>query len=171
MKSIFINKNSKLRSGWKIAVTFSSFLAATTIISIIVMIFIAINMILTKKIAPNDLATYLSGLTTLNTGLGIFLSFIQCICMILAVWLFWKLFDKKPIGEIGLINIKKGYKDLFKGLAFGALSMVIVFIILLFSGNISLQSPLSSPNFNLSLLTGLGLFIFVGINEEMFSRG
>jgi len=30
---------------------------------------------------------------------------------------------------------------------------------------------LSNPNFNISLLTGLVLFIFVGINEEMFSRG
>ena len=54
MKSIFTNKNSKLHFGWKIAVTFSSFLAVTTIISMIVMISIAINMISTKKIAPSD---------------------------------------------------------------------------------------------------------------------
>jgi len=171
MKSIFMNKNSQVRSGWKIASTFGSFFVATNIISIIAMIIIAAIMVSTKKIAANDLVTYLNGLSNINTGFSLFLAFIQCICMILAVWLFWKLFDKKPIKEIGLINIKKGYKDLFKGLAFGTISMILVFIILLTSGNISLQIPLSNPNFNISLLTGLVLFIFVGINEEMFSRG
>ena len=171
MKGIFINKNSKVRSGWKIASTYGSLFAANIIISLIVMILFIIFMLSTKKIAVNDIETYLTGLTSLNTGFGIFLGFIQCICMILAVWLFWKLFDRKPIREIGLINIKVGYKDLFKGLAFGSISMILVFIILIISGNISLKSPLSSPNFNLSLLIQLIFFIFVGISEEMFSRG
>ena len=171
MKNIFINKNSEVRSGFKIASTFGSFFIATNIISIVAMILLTIIMISTKQISNHDSIRYLTGLTNINTGFGIFLNLSQCICMILSVWLFWKLFDKKPIRELGLINIKKGYKDLFKGLAFGAVSMIIVFILLLFSGNISLQSPLNSPNFNMSLLTGLILFIFVGINEEMFARG
>lgn len=171
MKGIFINKNSNVRSGWKIASTFCSFLVANIIITLIVMVLLVTFMLSTQKIAVNDLETYLNGLTSLNTSFGIFLGFIQCICMILAVWLFWKLFDRKPIREIGLINIKSGYKDLFKGLAFGSLSMILVFIILIISGNISLKSPLSSPNFNISLLIQLIFFIFVGINEEMFSRG
>ena len=173
MKGIFINKNSKVRSGWKIASTYGSFFAANIIISLIVMILLVIFMLSTKKIAVNDLETYLNGLTSssLNTGFGIFLGFIQCICMILAVWLFWKLFDRKPIREIGLINIKAGYKDLFKGLAFGSISMILVFIILIISGNISLKSSLSSPDFNISLLIQFIFFTFVGINEEMFSRG
>ena len=49
--------------------------------------------------------------------------------------------------------------------------MIIVFIILVASKNISLENSLLRPNFNSSLLTGLILFIFVGINEEMFARG
>jgi len=171
MKSIFINKNSKVRSGWKIASTYGSFFAINIIISLIAMILLIVFMLSTKKIAVNDLETYITGVTSLNTGFGIFLGIIQCLCMILAVWLFWKLFDRKPIREIGLINIKMGYKDLFKGLAFGSISMILVFIILITSGNISLQSPLSSPNFSISLLIQLVFFIFVGINEEMFSRG
>ena len=48
--------------------------------------------------------------------------------------------------------------------------MIIVFIILVISNNVSLR-PLSSPNFNISLLIQFVFFIFVGINEEMFSRG
>lgn len=171
MKGIFINKNSQVRCGFKIASTFGSFFIATNVLSIVAMIFLIIIMLWTKRLPVNDLTDYIKGLTNINTGFGIFLNFIQCMCMILSVWIFWKLFDRKPIREIGLINIKKGYTDLFKGLAFGALSMIVVFILLLTSGNISLQSPLTSPNFNKSLLTGLGLFILVGINEEMFARG
>jgi len=171
MKSIFVNKNSRVRSGWKIASTYASFFIANIIISLIAMVFLIIFMLSAKKIAVNDLETYIKGLAGLNTGFGTFLGFIQCICMILSVWIFWKLFDRRPIREIGLIKIKKGYKDLFKGLAFGAISMILVFIILVTSENISLQSPLSSPNFNISLLIQLVFFIFVGISEEMFSRG
>ena len=91
--------------------------------------------------------------------------------MIGFIFLFWKVFDKKPIKEIGLINIKAGYKDLIKGLIFGALSLTFVFVVLLATGNVSLANPLSKPNFSPSLITGLILFIFVGINEEMFARG
>ena len=171
MKSIFVNKNSKLRSGWKIASTFASFFVVNILISMIAIIILTAIVVAKEEVALTDLEPYINNLTGINTGFGIFMGFIQCLCMILAVWLFWKLFDRKPIREIGLINIKKGYKDLFKGLAFGAISMILVFIILVTSGNVSLQSPLSSPNFNISLLIQLVFFVFVGINEEMFSRG
>ena len=95
MKSIFVNKNSKVRSGWKIASTFASFFVGNIIISLIAMAFLVIFMLSVKKVAVNDLETYINGLTSLNTGFGLFLGFIQCICMILTVWLFWELFDKK----------------------------------------------------------------------------
>ena len=171
MKKIFINKNSQLRSGFKIASTLATFIISTNVISFIAMVVLTIVMLLTNKLEINNITAYMEGLTSLSTGFGIFLNLIQCICMILSIWIFWKLFDRKPIREIGLINIKKGYKDLFKGLVYGAFSMIIVFILLLVSGNITLRTPMSSPNFNMSLLTGLGLFILVGINEEMFARG
>jgi membrane protease YdiL (CAAX protease family) len=171
MKKIFTNKNSQVRSGFKIASTFGSYFIINIIISMIIGISLAIIAISTKKVAVPDLEKYLNDLTTTNTGFIISLGIIQCICMIVAVWLFWKIFDKEPIREIGLINIKKGYKDLFKGLLFGTVSMSLVFIILLASKNISLKAPLSSPNFNTSLLAWLVMFILVGINEEMFSRG
>ena len=74
-----------------------------------------------------------------------FLDLIQCICMIFTVWSILEVYDNKPIRDIGLINIKKGYKDLLKGLAFGAISMIIVFIILVASKNITLKNSLLRP--------------------------
>lgn len=175
MKGIFVNKNSQVRSGWKIATVFSSFFLATNIITGVIIAGYTTFLIANKKVASNDFTAFVKEInrmvTNINSPLGFTCNLTQCLCMILFILLFWKVFDKKPIREIGLISIKVGYKDLIKGLIFGAVSLVLVFIFLLVSGSITLVNPLSKPNFSLSLITGLIIFIFVGINEEMFSRG
>jgi membrane protease YdiL (CAAX protease family) len=91
--------------------------------------------------------------------------------MVFFVVLFWKVYDRKPIKNIGLVNIKKGYVDLLKGLAYGAISLTIVFAILYVSGNITLVNSFSNPHIGAFLISGIILFILVGINEEMFARG
>lgn len=171
MKNIFINRNSQVRSGWKIVSALSSFFFASNLITAIIMTFYLLIMIVIKEIPFFAIGSYIENLTSLHSWFHIFINLIQCICMIFVVVLLWNVYDKKPIRDIGLINIKKGYKDLLKGLALGAISMTIVFIILVASKNIYLENSLLIPNFNSSLLTGLILFIFVGINEEMFARG
>lgn len=171
MGTIFVNKNKQVRSGWKISSTFFSFFIGVNILVSIFEIIYASIMVATKKITPEEMINFLKSITGLNTGFGIFLSILQCIIMIFFVVLFWKVYDKKPIGDIGLINIKKGYMDLLKGLAYGAISLTIVFIILYVSGNIVLVNTLANPHIGSFLLSGLAVFILVGINEEMFARG
>jgi membrane protease YdiL (CAAX protease family) len=173
MKHIFINKNSQVRSGWKIASTWCSFFFGTNLLLGIILAGYLFIMLAIKGLPSqsSNISSYIDNITGLNSGFAMFLDWVQCISMIFFVVLFWKVYDRKPIRDIGLINIKKGYKDLLKGLALGAISMIIVFIILVASKNITLENSLLKPNFNSSLLTGLVLFIFVGINEEMFARG
>lgn len=72
---------------------------------------------------------------------------------------------------MGLTNIRSSYKDLFIGLAFGGISMILVFLILFSTKSISLVNSFSNPNLNSWLLVDIILFILVGINEEMFARG
>ncbi|MBC8063014.1 MAG: CPBP family intramembrane metalloprotease [Clostridiaceae bacterium] len=162
LKGIFINKNSEIRSGWKILLTLIVFFITTIVAS---------------KMFSNVLiiiSTLISGINNVIDTVGIMLivlNVLQCLCVIGSVVLFWKLFEKKPISEMGLINIKKGYKDLVIGLIFGAVSMSIVFGILLGSKNIEMVNPLTRPSFNIYILIELILFIFVGFNEEMFARG
>ena len=171
MKGIFINKNSQVRSGWKIASTFLTFFVLTTIITLIIMTGYVTYMLSTKQIGISEVQSFTKNLTNGNSSFTTIAGIIQCLLMILSVLLFWKVFDKKPIREIGLINIKNGYKDLIKGLILGASSLIIVFLILLVTKNILLVNPLTKPNFSPSLFTGVILFIFVGINEELFARG
>lgn len=175
MKGIFISKNSQVRSGWKIASVIGSFYVGTILLSMIVMAIYVVIRVAMQGVGPNGIIGLTkdinAAVANINGGLGITLQLVQCLCVIFSVVLFWKVYDKKPIREIGLINIKSGSADLIKGLIFGAVSLLIVFAILLSSGQVLLINQLSKPNFNYTLLTGLIIFIFVGINEEMLARG
>lgn len=171
MKKIFINKNSQVRSGWKIASVFSSFFIGTSLLTGIIMFVYLITEVMSKKISLNQVNNIQIALSNINSPLGFTCNIVQCLCMIFFVVLFWKVYDKRKIREIGFINIKKGYRDLIIGLIFGAVSLIIVFIVLLATKNILLLNSLTKPKIDFSLITGLILFIFVGINEEMFSRG
>ena len=79
MKSFFINKNSQVRSGFKIASTFGSFFLATNIISFLAIICLAIIMISKKRVAIPNLMNYLNGLSDINTSFGILINLIQCV--------------------------------------------------------------------------------------------
>ncbi|MDP4177786.1 MAG: CPBP family intramembrane metalloprotease [Bacillota bacterium] len=171
MKKIFINKNSQVRSGWKIASVFSSFFIGANLLAGIIVFIYFITEVISKKISLNQVNNIQIAVSNISSPLGFACNIVQCLCMIFFVVLFWKVYDKRKIKEIGFINIKKGYKDLIIGLIFGAVSLIIVFIVLLVTKNILLLNSLTKPNIGFSLVTGLIVFIFVGINEEMFSRG
>jgi len=91
--------------------------------------------------------------------------------MIIAVYAFWRIFDKKPIRDLGFTNPLVHKKDFFIGLAFGAISISTVFIILKLTGQIEVSNGLFNPDLSIVLFSDLLLFIMVGISEELFSRG
>jgi membrane protease YdiL (CAAX protease family) len=158
MKKIFLNKYSMLRSGWKILILFISFFVGTFFLSSIFELFYTMYSFTLKRSIPNSALIFI-------------INIIQCLCVIFFVVVYWKVFDKKSIKEIGLTSLRNSYKDLLLGLLLGCISLVIVFLILFFTKNVKLINPINNPNLNFSLLSGLILFILVGINEEMFARG
>lgn len=165
---IFKNDRNQIRSGWKIFIVFASFYFIAYIASMIPLVIYTV-----KHIIENNGTVNLDFSEINNTFslLGLTLSLIQSASMIFSVVLFWKVLDKRPIRDIGLKNIKKSFKELSLGLLFGAISMSIVFFILILTGSAKVTTSFSNPNFSMSLITSLILFIFVGINEEMFARG
>lgn len=169
MKKIFVNKFGQLRSGWKIAIVLGISYGFQVIIGIAAGLVLAITLIATGNfnIENPSLSSELSSspiFTYLSQGIGI-------IVMLAAVYMALRLIDKKRLKDIGLINIKKGFKHLSHGLLLGAVSMTIIFILLLITKNIEVTNSFTQPQFSWSTLTGLILFIFVGLNEELFSRG
>lgn len=86
----------------------------------------------------------------------------------LATVLLWRFVNKGTLKELGF---RGSLKDFSFGLFLGALSIFFIFLMLLATGNITLQNPLSKPEFSIYTLTFLLLFILVGFFEEMFFRG
>lgn len=171
---IFKNNKNQIRSGWKILIVFLAFYLITNIASIIPMVIYMVKYMFQNLDINNGTFNYnfdFSEIYETSSSLGFVLLLIQCVSMIFSVALFWKVLDKRPIRDIGLKNIKKSFKELIVGLLFGALSMSIVFFILILTESAKVTTSFSNPNFSMSLITSLILFIFVGINEEMFTRG
>ncbi len=85
--------------------------------------------------------------------------------------LIWKYINKKKVVTLGLELNSLYMKDFGFGLFLGGASMTLIFIILLFAGQISVKGSLLVPDFSIYSLTFLILFILVGFSEEIFFRG
>ncbi|MHC1686095.1 MAG: CPBP family intramembrane glutamic endopeptidase [Clostridiaceae bacterium] len=167
---IFINKESQVRSGWKIFITLLVGVILTFLLGLLSSVVYSVIKITTNNDSTqqiSDIVSVLQGDKLLNLIMGIS----QCLAIIISVVIFWKVFEKKPIRMMGLTSIFKSYKDLLHGLAFGAVSMIVVFLILLGTKSISMENAFSNPNFSTWIIIDFIMFIFVGINEEMFARG
>lgn len=109
--------------------------------------------------------------SNISTFPAMSLILIQCTTMILCVILFWKFGEKKRLRDIGLTSINSSWSDLVFGLLIGAMSFTLVAFILLCTKSVVLQNGFDKPNFSHALIIQLIIFIFVGISEELFSRG
>lgn len=169
MKRIFVNRFGQIRSGWKISIVLGISYGFQIILGILAGIVLII-----VSIASGKLNIQSSGFNLDIASLSSFnylFRFIGMLITLLTIYMVLRLIDKKRLKDIGLINIKKGFKHLAYGLLFGAVSMTLIFVILLLTKNIKVTNSFMEPQFSWSTLTGLILFIFVGLNEEIFARG
>jgi membrane protease YdiL (CAAX protease family) len=83
------------------------------------------------------------------------------------IWLMMKFADEKPFYTLGFKNHEIG-KDIFKGIFLGFIIMLFGFLILCLAKQIQIQKV----NFDFySFVSGLLLFIFVAVSEEIVVRG
>ena len=162
VKSIFVNKNSKLRSGYKIILVAAACAILIAISSLMVNGVISLicggNQALLKEASANE-------------GVGFFNQCMPEIIFMLVPILAWKLIEKGTLKDIGFVGGKEGIRNLIAGLIFGAASISIVFFSLLFTKNISLTGSLLSPSFTTAALWDLAFYTLVGLGEEILFRG
>lgn len=167
---IFKNNNNQIRSGWKIASVYFTYTISVILLSIIFgMVYMLVVYTANPKIERIKYAE--EQFSSMNYLPGICMFLIQCITLILVVILFWKIWDKKKVKYIGLTNIKSSWKDLCSGLLIGAISFTAVATVLIFTKSVELINSFAQPKFSWALIIQLIIFIFVGINEELFCRG
>ncbi|EKQ51291.1 MULTISPECIES: CPBP family intramembrane glutamic endopeptidase [unclassified Clostridium] len=169
------NHNSLIISLLKIGILYAVSYTTTYIVSDI---FLRIYNLFLQKTNPQFavgsevLTRYLNEqLSNMNSFVSMALILIQCICSIICTIVFWRIFEKRKLEEMGLTKISSSSNDLLFGLIIGALSFTLVAFTLLCTKSVELQNSFYKPSFSYLLISQLIVFIFVGISEELFSRG
>lgn len=151
------NGLGQIRSGWIISIAFIVMLLAQfAFMTPGILVFYLVES--TNNLASLDKYPWI---TLLIQGGGT----AGAICV---TFLVWRYLNK---GTITTIGFRGSIKDLGFGLFLGAISITVIFFILLFTGNITLVNSMLEPEFTVYTITFLLMFILVGIFEEMFFRG
>lgn len=163
---ILKNKDNKFRSGWQIfliLIIVNLFLFIVSFVEGIIIF--ALNISSMNGSQQMMIGTYEQILNRLNMPLLL----VQEIITIAVCMFCWKLIIKKPLKDMGLKSIRKHSKELLYGLGLGALSITLVFIFIVATGNAKVTSW--TPTFSLDTVLYLILYISVGFAEEILGRG
>lgn len=99
----------------------------------------------------------------------------QGLAVVIAIFVAARLLDKRKIADFGLHFSHRWWSDFGFGLALGALLMFLIFLIEYAAGWIKITDTFDSGfddiSFGPAMLGALGLFLAVGIYEELISRG
>ena len=145
LKLIFVSRRGQVRSGWKIGMILTIYL---------------IGAFLWRCFFPN----------VLETDLGFFA--IDSVIFLGAIFLILKWIDRQQLTDLGFTSPRGHFRDLGFGLMLGAVSMSLIFLGLAGTGQIVvIHNRFLNHHLPGSLLSGLLLFILVGLREEIFSRG
>lgn len=173
MRGLFINKESEIRSGFKIILFFFFYFVITLISFPMLLTIVAIIM---TKGNFNTFGEYYTEAQNylLSSQIDIIWMIISkafdLASILVIIFIFLKLANKK-FKEIGLVSIKENWREFFWGAAIGAVSMTVIFFCLLISNNATLKNSLFQPNFTTNLLWGVILYIIVSLSEEIMCRG
>lgn len=165
VKDLFKNSKGQVRTGWLIFIT----LIVTFIIQAIFMLPVEMYALFTTNsdstgVFKMDRSDIMSG----RPWLDVFSYACGYVAALISLLLLWKFLNKKKIQELGFGLF---LKNIIFGLLLGAVSIAIIFFILLLTDNIELINSLSNPNFTTYSVTYLIFFILVGLFEELVFRG
>lgn len=102
-----------------------------------------------------------------DSGEQLGLKFFDLLGTLLVLWLFMSKVDKEKFVQLGF-QTKNRAKDLYIGIAIGAITMVIGYILLQLLGEISFEKLIFDPK---EIVISILLFIIVAIVEEVLLRG
>jgi len=161
--SIFWNRvESRLRTGWRIAIQFLLWVYAPA-----VMVFIFGRPLTTALI---------NGWPAIEPMAPLVVEFgLRLPAILLAIWWVTRWIDHRPFVDLGLRFSKVWWSDLGFGVVLGALLMSLIFCIQWLVGwititNLLQTAPIALP-FSVTIFAPLFIFLVIGITEEIHARG
>lgn len=169
MKKLFKNQYGLVRSGWIILICMFLYYALQYVLSGLLVGVLRKILVMTGDI--NYAANYYSPLadTFDYQILPVALQFLLELVTIAIPVAAWKLM-KYRWRDIGLRDFSKRFKkDGVIGLLVGIAGTTLIFLILLITKNVRVDS--AKPTFSLSIFVWIIVFVFIGFAEEFFNRG
>lgn len=165
---MFKNAEGKVRSGWKIAAALGSFFVILMIVETMLAVVLLVPLI--GSLDSFSSGSFSSLYNTLYDELmewAWLLYILQALVMIAVPVFAWKVIIKRKLGDMGLTRLR--VKELLWGLLLGAVSITLVFLLLMAFGVVRVVSWTPVPSADTYLY--LVIFILVGVSEEVFFRG
>lgn len=173
--NIFWNaQENRLRALWRLIIQFLLFFIISIVLGTIIGLIVAIKNFSTLQLDPNQAMEWAATLAKdpLILLLSLPLSFIS---VLLSMWICAKFIDKRPFTDFGFRFSGFWWKDFAFGLALGAALMTLIFLVELGLGWVKIDGYNVAANtrssFGMGMLIMVVRFLFVGIYEEMLSRG
>lgn len=155
IKTIFVNSEPRLRAGWR--------LLLQTLLMILIGFIIGVPLFLVSLILPISLNSMLVGQVT------------QIIIVTASVFIARLLLDRRSIASLGLKLNLRALADIIAGILITLPMMGLIYLILWGAGWLNFESFAweSDSVFNLLVetLMAFTVFVLVGWNEELLSRG
>lgn len=108
-------------------------------------------------------------------GLVIGLQVVSLVAIVASVWLAGRFLDKRRFAEFGLRIDRRWWEDFGFGLALGAVLMALIFAVELAAGWVTVTGTFVTSNpetpFIVAILSPVIIFLIVGFQEELLSRG
>ncbi|MFZ6029040.1 MAG: CPBP family intramembrane glutamic endopeptidase [Chloroflexota bacterium] len=162
LKGLFWNRTEgRLRAGWRI-LAHLAFLAA--LVGLSVLAFSVVHEFVVKPFLSNPAVRLVANLTEVS---------LTWVCVLLSLVFAGRFIDHRPFKRFGFALTRRWWLDLGFGLVLGALLMAAVFGIEYALGWITIAGYIQtgSSSFAAGFLFYIGLFIAVGIQEEVLTRG
>ncbi len=180
MNPFYNRKQARLRAGWRLLLQFIIFILGSVLIGALDVLLLPSRSragLITGDVLNNPaaLSALLSDPMAKMPYLSLLGSAVSMLFIVLSYWLAARFFDHRPWRDFGFHFGPAWWRDLGFGLALGAVLMAFIFGVEWAAGWITIAGRLLPPASGVSLAGGLLIgaldFVFVGIYEEMLSRG
>ncbi|WP_052461612.1 CPBP family intramembrane glutamic endopeptidase [Sporosarcina koreensis] len=159
------NNKGQIRAGWLILLALVAMLVAQQIFSLpgAMLLFLYELPALTSSVEIDILQAYDGHpwLYVLTQGGAV-------VGSIVVTYIFWRFVNK---GSLRSLGFRWSFADFAYGLFLGAASITVIFLLLLVTGNVSMDNSFGAPAFSAYTVAFLVMYILVGLSEEMFFRG
>jgi len=177
-KGIFWNGDEKrLRSFWRLTIQGVAWVALVVILQAIIETIAILIAVAEGTISQEMLSnlTILERLLLRSPLVVLGLKFSELLVTLGTVWLAGRLLDRRRFVDFGFRFDKNWWIDLGFGLFLGAFSFALIFAVERAAGWLTVTGTFVTRNpsvpFPITILLPLLIFIMVGIEEELFSRG